>query len=193
MANVTEFDLEFEEEIHIVDARNHYTKAETDDLFATKKENDGKLDKVTGKSTFDRVYAVSGLDGGQKMLMVDATNLSEGLLVIRTSGGNIVVPITPTEDSHATSKAYVDKTIKEQVAAIVASAPDDFNTLKEMSDWIAEHGDSAAAMNASIVALQESKADKAEVAETYVAIARYESDLSTLATKEELPKIVRLI
>ena len=40
--------------------------------------------------------------------------------------------------------------IAAAVAEIVAGAPSDFDTLKELSDWIKNHEDSAAAMNASI-------------------------------------------
>lgn len=42
----------------------------------------------------------------------------------------------------------------EEVAKIVASAPEDFDTLKEISDWIENHADDAAAMNSAITALQ---------------------------------------
>lgn len=46
----------------------------------------------------------------------------------------------------------VTSAITEEVAKIVADAPEDFDTLKEMSDWITEHEDSAAAMNSAIQA-----------------------------------------
>lgn len=38
----------------------------------------------------------------------------------------------------------------EEVAAIVAGAPEDFDTLKEMADWLTEHSDDATAMNSAI-------------------------------------------
>ena len=44
----------------------------------------------------------------------------------------------------------VAKTVADGIAAIVASAPSDFDTLKEISDWISSHGESAAAMNTAI-------------------------------------------
>lgn len=49
-----------------------------------------------------------------------------------------------------TNKAATEQTVIDKVAEIVAGAPEDFNTLKEMSTWIAEHTDSAATMNAAI-------------------------------------------
>ena len=52
----------------------------------------------------------------------------------------------------------VEKIVTDKVAEIVADAPEDFDTLKELSDWIYTHEESAAAMNAAI----QSKVDKEE-------------------------------
>ena len=67
----------------------------------------------------------------------------------------------------------VTKEITNKVAEIVADAPEDFNTLKEMSDWISNHENDASAMNSAIsdnktaiTALQTGKADKSEVPTT---------------------------
>lgn len=48
------------------------------------------------------------------------------------------------------TKSQTDQRITSKVAEIVAGAPDDFDTLKEISDWIESHEDSAAAMNSAI-------------------------------------------
>lgn len=63
------------------------------------------------------------------------------------------------------NKTEVDELITAKVAEIVAGAPEDFNTLKEMSDWLAEHEDSAAAMNTAI----QKNADDIETANTNIA------------------------
>lgn len=42
----------------------------------------------------------------------------------------------------------------EEVAKIVADAPEAYDTLKEISDWISSHSSDASAMNSSIVALE---------------------------------------
>lgn len=55
-----------------------------------------------------------------------------------------------TDLSNYYTKPQTDAKITEKVAEIVADAPEDFNTLKEMSDWIASHEESAAAMNSAI-------------------------------------------
>ncbi len=44
----------------------------------------------------------------------------------------------------------VDKKVSDAVAAIVSGAPEAYDTLKEMSDWISSHSESAAAMNSAI-------------------------------------------
>lgn len=52
--------------------------------------------------------------------------------------------------SEVYTKTETDNKITEKVAEIVADAPEDFNTLKEMSDWIASHENDASAMNSAI-------------------------------------------
>lgn len=48
------------------------------------------------------------------------------------------------------TQADVEKIVTDEVAKIVAGAPEDFDTLKEMSDWISSHEESAASMNSAI-------------------------------------------
>lgn len=48
------------------------------------------------------------------------------------------------------TKTQTNKAITDEVAKIVAEAPEDFDTLKEMSDWISDHEESASAMNTAI-------------------------------------------
>ncbi|MBQ8080190.1 MAG: hypothetical protein IJ236_09585, partial [Oscillospiraceae bacterium] len=50
------------------------------------------------------------------------------------------------------TKAETDRHISDEVARIVSDAPEDFDTLRELSDWIATHEESAAAMNSAIQA-----------------------------------------
>ena len=48
------------------------------------------------------------------------------------------------------TKLQTDELISGKVAEIIADAPEDFDTLKELSDWIYSHEDSASAMNSAI-------------------------------------------
>jgi hypothetical protein len=61
------------------------------------------------------------------------------------------------------SREETDSAITAKVAEIVAGAPKEFDTLKEMSDWLTEHSDSAATMNTAIQAnakaIEENTAD----------------------------------
>jgi hypothetical protein len=54
------------------------------------------------------------------------------------------------EKNNTYTKTETDNKITEKVSEIVSGAPEDFDTLKEMSDWLTEHEDSAATMNSAI-------------------------------------------
>lgn len=58
--------------------------------------------------------------------------------------------INKANASDVYTKEEVINKITEKITEIVADAPEDFDTLKETSDWINNHEDSAAAMNTAI-------------------------------------------
>ena len=60
------------------------------------------------------------------------------------------------------TKTETDNKIISKVAEIVAGAPEDFDTLKEMSDWIASHENSAAKMNSAIQILKTGMVSKVD-------------------------------
>ena len=49
-------------------------------------------------------------------------------------------------------EAKTIKIIEDKIAQIIANAPEDLDTLKEIADWISTHEDSASAMNTAILA-----------------------------------------
>ena len=51
---------------------------------------------------------------------------------------------------NGTGDGSVKKAVSDGIAEVVAGAPEDFDTLKEMSDWIDSHESSASAMNSQI-------------------------------------------
>lgn len=59
--------------------------------------------------------------------------------------------------------AGIDAQIAAEVAKLIADAPEDFDTLKEISDWIYSHADSAAEMNSEIQSLKTEKANKTDI------------------------------
>ena len=75
-----------------------------------------------------------------------------------------------TNDSNYQTAEQISSTVTTEIAKVVANAPENFDTLKEMSDWIAGHEDDASAMNSAIsdnktaiTSLQNSKADTSNV------------------------------
>lgn len=59
---------------------------------------------------------------------------------------------TAIDTLNGTGEGSVTKTVTDKIAEVVADAPSDFDTLKEISDWISGHEEDAAAMNSAIKA-----------------------------------------
>ena len=64
-------------------------------------------------------------------------------------------------------EAKVIKIIEDEIAQIVANAPEDLDTLKEIADWISTHEDSASAMNTAILANKTAISGKADKSHTH--------------------------
>lgn len=54
------------------------------------------------------------------------------------------------ETLNGTGVGSVSKTVADEIAKVVGEAPESLDTLKEISDWISSHSESAAAMNSAI-------------------------------------------
>ena len=94
-----------------------------------------------------------------------------------------------TNDSNYQTAEQVNSTVTTEIAKVVADAPEDLNTLKEMSDWIAGHENDASTMNSAIsdnktaiTALQTDKADKSEIPTTVAEL----TDSADYAKKTDL-------
>lgn len=107
---------------------------------------------------------------------------------------------------NGTGDGSVKKAVSDAVASIVADAPDSFDTLKEISDWISSHASDAAGMNSQIKTNKEditklktligtlpdtatSKDIVSYIAE-YVSKALADSDLSQYAKAKDLEAAV---
>lgn len=107
---------------------------------------------------------------------------------------------------NGTGAGSVSKTVADEIAKLVADAPQSLDTLKEIADWIDSHQDDAAAMNSQINANQEDLARLAllvgqlpegtqsttlvgYIAE-YVGKALKDSDLSQYAKASDLDSAV---
>ena len=114
----------------------------------------GKVDKEEGKSLISdseitRLANVKNYDDTK--VKSDISSMNTAINTNKTSIANIQSTLNSKANSaDVYTKSETDTKITEKVAEIVAGAPADFDTLKEMSDWIANHEGSAAAMNSAI-------------------------------------------
>lgn len=103
-----------------------------------------------------------------------ASTLSSANSYTDTMAGALDTRVSATETAittlNGTGAGSVKKAVSDGIANVVAGAPTSLDTLKEISDWIGTHTDSAAEMNtqiqtnsADISALQTAKADKSEI------------------------------
>jgi len=74
----------------------------------------------------------------------------------------------------------VKKQVNDAVAKIVADAPEAYDTLKEISDWISSHAESASAMNSQI------NTNKTDIATLQTKIKSLESVTYTPITEDEI-------
>ena len=93
-------------------------------------------------------------------------------------------------DSNYQTAEQISSTVTSEIAKVVANAPENFDTLKEMSDWIAGHENDASTMNSAIsdnktaiTALQSGKADKSEIPTTVAEL----TDSADYAKKTDIP------
>ena len=105
---------------------------------------------------------------------------------------DVATALTPYAKS-----ADVTNEITNKVAEIVADAPEDFNTLKEMSDWISNHENDASAMNSAIsdnktaiTALQTGKADKTEIPTIPTNVSEFTNDAGYLTEHQDISNLV---
>lgn len=88
-----------------------------------------------------------------------------------------------TELTKKANSTDVTKEISDKIAEVVSDAPESFNTLKEISDWISGHENDASAMNSAIkdnksaiTTLQTDKADKTEIPTVPTLISAFTND-----------------
>ncbi|WP_130837183.1 hypothetical protein [Lachnoclostridium sp. Marseille-P6806] len=87
---------------------------------------------------------------------------------IATNASDISGLKTAVETLNGSGTGSVSKTVHDSIAAVVADAPENLDTLREISDWISGHEESASAMNSAIhrntdaIAAEVSRAQAAE-------------------------------
>lgn len=116
-----------------------------------RKKADGEIEWIKLDPT-----TVEGLESDVKSIRnTIGTVEGEQTLIDRINANKEAIA---TLNSDETVEGSVDKKIIDQLAKQLADAPENLDTLKELSDWIAGHADSAAEMNTQI----QNKVDKVE-------------------------------
>ena len=134
----------------------------------------GKVDKVKGKS----LIADTEIERLKSVKNYDDTDIK-------------------TELAKKVNSTDVTKEISDKIAEVVSDAPESFNTLKEISDWISGHENDASAMNSAIkdnksaiTALQTDKADKTEIPTVPTNVSEFTNDAGYLTEHQDISNLV---
>lgn len=93
---------------------------------------------------------VDDLKSSLSTLDAEVLQLTEDVLLIKGLDLQHMKNDIEALQTNTYTKTETDARITEKVSEIVSGAPERFDTLKELADWIDSHADSAAAMNAAI-------------------------------------------
>lgn len=116
---------------------------------------------------------------------------------IKSNTKRIEANETAISTLNGTGDGSVKKAVSDGIAKVVAGAPEDFDTLKEMSDWISTHETSASAMNSAIkdnksaiTVLQIGKADKTEIPIVPTNVSEFTNDAGYLTEHQDISNLV---
>lgn len=159
----------------------YYFEYSDDRLYICKKSEDENIKRYPVTLDDNNGHIASKVDGST--ITIDENGIVRGLPVDDALSSISTNPIQnkvvkakvdEIESSISTlngdGEGSVKKAVADGIAKVVAGAPEDFDTLKEMSDWITNHENDASAMNSAIqdnknaiTTLQTDKADKTEI------------------------------
>lgn len=104
-------------------------------------------------------YADKIMDAADKVINVELAGVKETIEILeKTKANDSEVKTLISNNSQAIEvlngdgEGSISKAVTDGIAKVVADAPEDFDTLKEMSDWISNHTEDASAMNTEIKA-----------------------------------------
>ncbi len=89
------------------------------------------------------------VDMGGEANVIESVKVNGTALTVTGKAVDVTVPTAVSELTND-SGYQTASDVADAVAAIVADAPEAYDTLKEISDWIISHADSAATMNTAI-------------------------------------------
>lgn len=117
----------------------------------------------------------------------DVTVVDGKVTALDTRVGNVEAKAQANEEAigvlNGTGAGSVTKTVADAIAVIIAEAPENLDTLKEISDWITSHGSDAAEMNSAIQKAQgDATAANTLAGQAKTAAEGAQSDVDALAT-----------
>lgn len=112
-------------------------------------------------------------------------NISTEAAERKTADGSLQAQISANKGAidtlNGTGEGSVSKAVADGIAEVVADAPESFDTLREISDWISGHESDASAMNSAISA--NTSAIAAETARAETKESEIESSLASEAER----------
>jgi hypothetical protein len=155
-------------------------KSHADNKAATAEQNakdyaDAQIAAIPGVDLTPYAYVSTVNDAVKALEDKDAE-----IVTSYTAADNaLAARIKTIEDAPYATESYVTSTVSSEIAKVVAEAPEDFNTLKEIADWIANDVTSAAELANKVTANENAikaisddylkAADKTEIVNAYTA------------------------
>ena len=116
-------------------------------------------------TTVDEVFNLTSTNAIQNKVVTEKFNSVEAK--VNANETTIQSHTTALATLNGEGEGSVKKTVTDEIAKVVADAPESLDTLKEISDWISSHESDASAMNGTIqtnksdiATLQTDKVDK---------------------------------
>ena len=116
-------------------------------------------------TTVDEVFNLTSTNAIQNKVVTEKFNSVEAK--VNANETTIQSHTTALATLNGEGEGSVKKTVTDEIAKVVADAPESLDTLKEISDWISSHESDASAMNGAIqtnksdiATLQTDKVDK---------------------------------
>lgn len=151
----------------------------TGDYVKTISQVDGKIVATTGTFNFDEV-ATQALSDAKAYTDSEITKVNT---TVSTLESRVATNESAISTLNGEGEGSVKKAVSDAIAGVVASAPEDFDTLKEVADWIASDTTGAAKMQADIATLKGTDTVEGSVAKTVKDAVAAEAEIARAAEK----------